>query len=96
VTPRSGVTLPADVGEEFEVYVNGGRQQDGVDFRRSGRGIVFERTLRKDRISGWRWFLGAWGIGTSRQNDSVDIRYEVDGQMHVAHGLEITPADDEA
>ena len=37
---------------------------------------VFERELRKDRISGWRWFLGAWGVGTYRQDDSVDVRYE--------------------
>ena len=38
--------------------------------------LVFERELRKDKISGWRWLLGAWGVGTYRQDDSVDVRYE--------------------
>ena len=51
---------------------------------------VFERELRKDRISGWRWFLGAWGVGTYRQNDSVDVRYERAGRLAgVAEALEI-------
>jgi hypothetical protein len=51
---------------------------------------VFEQDLRKDKISGWRWLLGAWGVGTYRQNDSVDVRYEApDGSPRVAEGLEI-------
>jgi hypothetical protein len=53
--------------------------------------LVFERELRKDKVSGWRWFLGAWGVGTYRQNDSVDIRYTLDGRPKVAEGLEIEP-----
>ena len=48
--------------------------------------------LRKDKVSGWRWFLGAWGVGTYRQDDSVDVRYErADGSPAVAEGLEIEP-----
>jgi hypothetical protein len=36
--------------------------------------------------------LGAWGVGTYRQNDSVDVRYEAaDGSPRVAEGLEIEP-----
>ena len=51
---------------------------------------MFERDLRKDKISGWRWLLGAWGVGTYRQNDSVDVRYEAaDGSPRVAEALEI-------
>ena len=54
--------------------------------------LVFERELRKDKISGWRWLLGAWGVGTYRQDDSVDVRYEAaDGSPRVAEGLEIEP-----
>ena len=54
---------------------------------------MFERELRKDKISGWRWLLGAWGVGTYRQNDSVDVRYAAaDGSPRVAEGLEIEPA----
>jgi hypothetical protein len=62
----------------------------------SGRSLVFDRVLRKDRVSGWRWFLGAWGVGTYRQDDTVDVRYEVDGGMAVAHALAIEIVDDEA
>jgi hypothetical protein len=52
--------------------------------------LVFDQELRKDRISAWRWLLGAWGVGTYRQNDSVDVRYEApDGSPRVAEGLEI-------
>ena len=40
-----------------------------------GGALVFARALRKDKVSGWRWFLGAWGVGTYRQDDSVDVRY---------------------
>jgi hypothetical protein len=90
--PRSVVKLPAAVRPPFEVYLNGVRQEPGIDFRVHGRELVFERELKKDRISGWRWALGAWGVGTYRQNDSVDVRYErSDGSAAVAEGLEIQP-----
>jgi hypothetical protein len=88
--PRSVVKLPPAVRPPFEVYLNGVRQEPGIDFRVHGRELVFERELKKDRISGWRWALGAWGVGTYRQNDSVDVRYErADGSAAVAEGLEI-------
>jgi len=88
----SRVTLPRDVRDPFEVYLNGVRQQLGVDFEVREGALVFPRELRKDRISGWRWLLGAWGVGTYRQNDSVDVRYEApDGSPRVAEGLEIEP-----
>jgi hypothetical protein len=35
-------------------------------------------------VSGWRWLVGAFGIGTYRQDDSVDVRYERDGRGRVA------------
>ena len=55
------------------------RQEPGVDFERSGA-LRFPRRLARDRVSGWRWLLGAFGIGTYRQDDSVDVRYERDGR----------------
>ena len=89
---RSVVRLPAEIRSPFEVYVNGVRQQLGEDYRVHEGALVFERELRKDRISGWRWFLGAWGVGTYRQDDSVDVRYEAaDGSPRVAEALEIEP-----
>ncbi len=87
---RSVVKLPPGVRGEFDVYVNGVRQQRGQDFEVREGTLVFDRELRKEgRLGLWRWFLGAWGIGTYRQNDSVDVRYESGGQPRVAEGLEI-------
>jgi hypothetical protein len=75
------------------VYVNGVHQERGRDYRVQGRRLVFDRELRKEGQLGlWRWFLGAWGIGTYRQNDSVDLRYEIGGRPQVAEGLDIEPA----
>jgi hypothetical protein len=91
---RSIVELPPGVGDAFDVFVNGVPQHEGVDFTREGRSLVFERELRQDKVSGWRWFLGAWGVGTYRQDDAVDIRYESDGAPRVAHKLAITLVED--
>jgi hypothetical protein len=87
---QSRVRLPRAVREPFDVYLNGVPQVEGRDYRVEGRDLVFDRELRKDKVSGWRWFLGAWGVGTYRQDDSVDVRYErEDGMPAVAEGLEI-------
>lgn len=87
------VPLPADVRSPFEVYLNGVPQRLGTDYEVRDGALVFRRRLQKDKISGWRWLLGAFGVGTYRQNDSVDVRYEVDGVPRVAEGLEIEPRD---
>ena len=81
--------LPQGLGEQFEVYINGIRQQPGKDFRREGDELVFERRLaREGRLGFWRWlslFLGV--AGTYRQNDSVDVVYEQAGRRMVATNL---------
>jgi hypothetical protein len=88
--PRSVVRLPPRVRAPFEVYLNGVLQRPGEDYAVRDRTLVFERELRKDRISKWRWFIGAWGVGTYRQDDSVDVRYErADGTPAVAEKLDI-------
>ena len=90
---KSKVRLPRDLRGSYEVYLNGVPQQAGVDYQVREGSLVFQRELVKDKISGWRWLLGAWGVGTYRQNDSVDVRYEAaDGSPRVAEGLEIEPA----
>ncbi len=90
--PRSIVKLPGEVRPPYEVYLNGVRQELGTNYIVRAGALVFEQELRKDHISGWRWLLGAWGVGTYRQNDSVDVRYEAaDGSPRVAEGLEIEP-----
>jgi hypothetical protein len=94
--PRSIARLPPHVQRPFEVFISGVPQKEGVDYVVQGRDLVFEgRELRKDKISGWRWLLGAWGVGTYRQNDSVDVRYTLEGRPRVAEGLEIVSAPDE-
>jgi hypothetical protein len=91
---RSIVRLPPQVQPPFEVYVSGVPQVQGTDYHRVGDTLVFDREMRKDKVSGWRWFLGAWGVGTYRQHDSVDIRYTYNGRPMVAEGLEIERRDD--
>jgi hypothetical protein len=85
------VALPAGVRPPFDVYVNGIRQELGRDFRISGGELVFERELVHQKLSGWAWFVGFWGIGTYKRNDEVDVTYEVQGRPMLAHALEIKP-----
>ncbi len=85
------VTLPPGVRPPFEVYVNGVRQELGTDFRVTGGELLFERELVRQKLSGWAWFVGFWGIGTYGRNDEIDVRYEVDGRPMVAQALDITP-----
>ena len=90
----SRVRLPREVHGDYEVYLNGVPQQRGTDYEVREGALVFDAELRKDRISGWRWLLGAWGVGTYRQNDSVDVRFQApDGSPQVAEGLEIEAMD---
>jgi hypothetical protein len=85
------VKLPDGVKPPFEVYINGVRQELGVDFRVSSGELVFERELVQQKLGAWAWFMGAWGIGTYGRNDDVDVRYELDGRPMLAHALEIIP-----
>jgi hypothetical protein len=86
---ESRIDLPADVPEEFEVYVNGVKQQAGRDYRVLGRTLVFERPLEDEgKLGAVRWtsiFLGL--AGTYRKHDTVDVVYKRDGRRVVATGL---------
>ena len=81
--------LPPGATGGFEVYVNGVQQREGVDFERRGTSLLFPRSLaREGRLGFWRWLSIVLGIaGTYRQNDSVDIVYDVGGRRVVATGL---------
>ena len=93
MTERTRVELPAGVAGEFEVFLNGVRQFEGRDFRHEPGALVFERPLaREGRLGFWRWlslFLGV--AGTYRQNDTVDVVYDVGGRRTVATGLPLVP-----
>ena len=89
MSERTRVELPAGVGESLEVFVNGVLQQPNRDYRREGDELVFERRLaREGRLGFWRWLSMFLGVaGTYRQDDSVDVVYEVGGRRIVATAL---------
>ena len=91
----SRVALPRGVRSSYEVYVNGVRQQDGVDFAQEDDQLVFSRRLAQEgRLGFWRWASLFFGIaGTYRQNDSVDVVYDAGGRRVVATGLPIMQAE---
>ena len=85
------VPLPPDVRSPFEVYVNGVRQEAGVDYEVVDRSLVFERVLKKEgKLGFWRWLSMALSIaGSYGRNDSVDVRYTLAGTRQIAVGLDI-------
>ena len=84
------VRLPAGVREPYTVFLNGVRQQEGQDYEVRRGVLEFDRPLAKEgRLGFGRWFLGAWGIGTYRKNDTVDVAWEIEGKPRVAHALDI-------
>ncbi len=90
VPPVWTVRLPPGVREPYTVFLNGVRQQPGRDFTASPGEIHFHRPLQQEgRLGFWRWFMGAWGIGTYRKDDQVDVSWEVDGRPLLAHNLPI-------
>jgi hypothetical protein len=87
---KSTVRLPNGVREPYTVFLNGVRQQEGTDYEVRRGVLEFGKPLAKEgKLGAGRWFLGAWGIGTYRKNDTVDVAWEIDGQPRVAHALDI-------
>jgi hypothetical protein len=86
VAERSRVELPTGVGDDYEVYVNGVRQEPGRDFDRLGDELVFRRTLaREGRLGAMRWLSMLLGIaGTYRKHENVDVIYDSGGRRTVA------------
>jgi len=79
------VDLPPEVGDVFDVFVNGVQQQPGVDFDRVGRALVFRRELAAEgKLGFWRWASLFFGVaGTYRRNDVVDVVYSTGGRRTV-------------
>jgi hypothetical protein len=90
----SVVRLPPGVRPPLDVYINGVPQQPGTDYEVRGDLLVFEKELAQEgRLGFWRWFLGAWGVGTYRKHHSVDVRYTTsDGRALVAENLPVEPS----
>lgn len=94
----SQVDLPAGAGDDFEVYVNGVRQQPGVDFRQVGTALVFPRPLAAEgRLGFWRWLSLFLGVsGTYRRNDTVDVIHRGDDGRRVVASLTPRPGEEAA
>ena len=86
---ESRVELPPDVPEEFEVFVNGVRQEPGRDYRVQGRTLIFPRQIAQEgKLGAMRWTSMLLGVaGSYRKHESVDVAYERDGRRMVATGL---------
>ena len=85
------VPLPDGAEPPYEVFVNGVPQEEGRDYRLADHALAFYRPLAKEgRLGFLRWlsiFLGL--VGTYRQNDSVDVRYEHAGRPALVESLDI-------
>jgi hypothetical protein len=82
----SRINLPTGVGDSYEVYVNGVRQEPGRDFDRLGDELVFRRALAQEgRLGPIRWLSMLLGVaGTYRKHENVDVVYEEGGRRTVA------------
>ncbi len=88
----SRVVLPPTVRPPYTVFVNGVPQQEGIDYEVSDGVLQFAVALQKEeKLSLWKWFLGAWGIGSYGRNDQVDVAWHVEGRPRIAHALDIEP-----
>jgi hypothetical protein len=87
------VQLPLGVGDSYEVYVNGVRQEPGQDFDRIGDELVFRRALAQEgRLGPIRWLSMLLGVaGTYRKHETVDVEYRLGGQVKLAADVEILP-----
>jgi hypothetical protein len=91
VSARTRAELPAHIPAEFEVYVNGVRQEPGRDFQLEGRALVFPRPLAEEGKLGFVRWASMWlGIaGTYRKHETVDVVYSSGGRRRVETGLKI-------
>ena len=87
--PETRVELPTEVPENFEVFVNGVRQEPGREYRVQVRTLVFNRQLHNEgKLGVTRWASIFMGVaGTYRKHDTIDVVYERDGRKVVATGL---------
>ena len=94
-TQQTRVRLPADVVRPFEVFVNGVLQREGADYIVRDANLLFERPMKEEGKLGLiRWASITLGIaGSYKQNDSVDVAYERNGQKVVAAKLPLEPVE---
>ena len=92
--PKTRINLPASITDLEGVFLNGVPLAEGTDYSVVGRELIINQELIKEgKLGFWRWFLGAWGVGTYRKNDTVDIRYTRDGTSKILHDVEFVGAE---
>jgi hypothetical protein len=93
VAERTRVDLPSHVPDRFEVFVNGVRQDRGVDYEVLGRSLVFPRPVAQEGKLGFVRWLSMWlGIaGSYRPHENVDVVFESAGKRGVVTGLKPEP-----
>ena len=93
VDAQTRVELPPHVPGEFEVFVNGVRQDRGVDYEVVGRSLYFRRPIAQEgRLGFWRWtFMWLGVVGSYRRHETVDVVYEAGGRREVETGLRPEP-----
>lgn len=87
--PETRIQLPAAVSQPIQVFLNGVPLIEGDDFAVLGRDLIIHRELIKEgKLGFWRWFLGAWGVGTYRRNDVIDVRWTQGGRARMLHDID--------
>ncbi len=94
MSPNGSVARPPPARSypPVHLYVNGVRQEARRDYEVTGGALLFSRPLVKEgRLGFWKWFWGAFGIGSYARNDVVDVAWDSHGSPRVAHALDIEP-----
>ncbi|HEX6116233.1 MAG TPA: hypothetical protein VFY99_03985 [Solirubrobacterales bacterium] len=92
VAAGTRVRLPEGAEPPVEVFVNGVRRSEGVDFRIERDHVVFAEPIVKEQVSGARWiamFLGLFG--SYGKNEIVDVQYQSGGAAKLISDAEILP-----
>lgn len=77
----------------LEVYINGVRQKEGIDYHVTGEHIVFSEPIVKEGKLGFaRWVAMLIGLfGSYGKNEAVDLHYKLDGGTKVATDVAVLP-----
>jgi hypothetical protein len=86
VETRTRFDLPPSISPPFEVYVNGVRQTEGLDYDLAGTSLLFRRQLAAEgKLGFWRWLSMFLGVaGTYRKHENVSVVYTAGGRRTVA------------
>jgi hypothetical protein len=87
------VRLPRGAEEPVEVFINGVRQERGVDYTIADGEVVFaEPIVKEGKLSGLRWLVMLIGLfGSYGKHETVDLEYRIAGQTQLASDVPVLP-----